>query len=110
MIIQEKIDIEEKLTQINAEGLDTTKKDIERLKELVKKLQSDFDEKNNTNFVIDKKINDLNSSMKDVEMTVKGEIDKTYHNQNENHKAISSQISNLSEQFKALQTNLKQQT
>ena len=45
--------------------------------------------------------------MKSVEISVKEEIEKTLQNQNENHKAISSQISGLSDQFKTLQSNLK---
>jgi len=74
---------------------------------MITKLQTELTEKDMNNVIVEKKISDLNTGMKSVEISVKEEIEKTLQNQNENHKAISSQISGLSDQFKTLQSNLK---
>lgn len=82
------------------------KKELSRLKELIDKIQMDLTEKEKTNMALDKKIEALNSNITGVEKSVKTEIDKTYNSQNSNHQAVATQLTNLFDQLKTLQTKL----
>ncbi len=89
-----------------SEILSISQKELEVMKINIARLQAEIDEKMKNTNVMDKKINDLNNQMKDVESNVKNEIEKASYSQNDNHKAISNQISGLSEDLKQLNSTL----
>jgi len=101
--------IETKLAKATSNGTggpdSETKKELEKLKATVQKLQSDAIEREKINNLIDRKIENLGSSLNNIERSVKKDIDRTYLNQNDNHKNVTSQLGKLSDQIRTLQQN-----
>ena len=77
-----------------------------KFKEIIDKIQKEMNDKDKANSAIEKKMESLNTNVANIEKTVKGEIDKTYTSQNENHKATSQQLNKLFEQFQNLQEKI----
>lgn len=95
-----------KSASTGANGADSeTKKELDKLKATVQKLQSDAIEREKINSLIDRKIENLGSNLNNIERSVKKDIDRTYLNQNDNHKNVSSQLGKLSDQIRTLQQN-----
>jgi len=82
------------------------KKEVENVKELIAKIQKELLEKEKANTELEKKIENMNANLTGIEKTVKGEIDKTYNNQNVNHAAVTQQLSKLFDEFQSIQTKL----
>jgi len=81
------------------------KKELEKLKATIQKLQTDAIEREKINNLIDRKIENLGLNLNNIERSVKKDIDKTYLNQTDNHKNVTSQLGRLSEQLRNLQQN-----
>jgi len=86
---------------------DEIKKELEKFKTLIDKIQKELIDKDKTNSDIERKIENINSNITGIEKTVKGEIDKTFNNQNENHKAVTNQLTKLFDQFQTLQNKIE---
>jgi len=76
------------------------------VKELIAKIQKELVDKEKANTELERKIENINSNITGIEKTVKGEIDKTYNNQNVNHQAVTQQLSKLFDQFQSIQQKL----
>jgi len=82
------------------------KKEVDNVKDLIAKIQKELLDNEKANTELGKKIENMNANITGIEKTVKGEIDKTYNNQNVNHKAVTDQLSKLLDQFQNIQTKL----
>jgi len=97
--------IEAKLAKTGGNQDHETKKELDKLKATIQKLQTDAIEREKINNLIDRKIENLGLNLNNIERSVKKDIDKTYLNQTDNHKNVTSQLGRLSEQLRTLQQN-----